>query len=325
MAFHQKKESTRPLENTGFATDRIDANKRFVNKNGSPNVAMTGISPLQRFHGYHYMLSLPNWRFFLLIVFFYFVINFIFATLYIAIGIEHLAGVITGSFFDNFVEAYFFSAQTLTTVGYGRISPVGLPANILSSFEALIGIMTLAIITGLLYGRFTKPRAFIKFSNNAIIAPFQDGFGLMVRIAPSKLNSISELFATMTVSLNEEIDGIIKSNFYSVPLQLDKLMNLALSWTIVHPIDSDSPLFNMTKEDIDTKRVQVIVHLKGFDEGFSNTVVARTGYVWNEIKTNVRFKPMFKYLEEDKKTVLELHKLSETEEILATPNAVKNA
>lgn len=313
MAFASKKKDPKILENTGFATDNSNAGKRFINKDGSPNVLMGGIHPLKKFNGYHYLLSLPHWKFFLIVSLFYFVINLLFAVLYVAIGIDHLDGVITGNSFDSFVEAFFFSAQTLTTVGYGRISPIGLGANILASLEALLGIMTLAIITGLLYGRFTKPRAFIRYSDYALISPFRDGHALMVRLAPTKKNTISDLTATMTMSMNIESDGIIKSNFYSLPLQLDKLMSLALSWTLVHPIDQDSPLYNITKEEVDQNKVQVIIHLKGFDEGFSNTVVARTSYIWEEIKVGARFKPMFKYFEEDKTTLLELEKLSDFE------------
>jgi inward rectifier potassium channel len=227
------------------------------------------------------------------------------------IGVDHLHGLLKGSAFQNFEEAYFFSAQTLTTVGYGRISPVGIVANTVSSLEALTGIMTLAIITGLLYGRFVNPKAFIAYSKNALIAPFKGGKALMFRLAPTKNSNLSELNATVTMTMQVEENGVYKNQFFPLLLQLDKVMSLALSWTVVHPINEDSPLYNLTMEEIIEAKVQVIIFLKAFDEGFSSVVVSRTSYTWLEIVDNAKFNPMFRNSPTGDAILLELDKIND--------------
>ena len=313
--------STHSIPNTGFAEDKEQTGDRLINRDGKANVSISGISRWKKFSIYHAMLDLKSWKFFLIIFTFYTLLNFVFAVLYMALGINHLKGIISdGSFSEDFLEAYFFSAQTLTTVGYGRVSPIGLPANIVASFEALIGIMTLAIITGLLYGRFTRPKAYLQFSETALIAPFRGGKALMFRLAPTKKNSISDLHVTVTLSMSVMEDGIMKNKFYPLPLSMDKIMSLALNWTVVHPIEDDSPLYGLSKEEIDKARTQFIVSVKGFDEGFSSMVVARTGYTWKDIKYGAKFNPMYKYFDTNNVTMLELDKIDDFEKVTFTEN-----
>lgn len=314
MLQEEKKRKLESVNNTGFAADKT-AGDRYINKQGSLNLDITGVNVFKRFSIYHSLLTLPNFYFFILIIVFYSIINFIFASLYMFLGVENLHGIIAQNWYQDFYEAYFFSSQTLTTVGYGRVSPVGIITNIVASFEALIGIMTLALMTGLLYGRFTRPRPFLRYSDVALIAPFQEGKGLMFRLAPTKKHTLSDLRATVTMSINSETNGVIKNHFYNLPLQVEKIMSLALSWTIVHPIDEESPLFNLTKKDIDEGRVHIMVFIKGFDEGFSNTVVSRSEYLWNNIKVDAKFLPMFKINNGDKKSLLQLERINAHEEM----------
>jgi inward rectifier potassium channel len=153
-------------ENSGFGTNANSYGGRFVNKNGTANIEKRGMNLLQRISWYHTMIEMPNWKFMLILFSFYIIINFIFAIIYYAIGIEHLDGInASGSFLTQFGQAYFFSAQTFTTVGYGHISPTGFLTSALSSAEALIGLLSFAIATGLFFGRFSKPTAFLKFSH----------------------------------------------------------------------------------------------------------------------------------------------------------------
>jgi inward rectifier potassium channel len=226
------------------------------------------------------------------------------------IGVHHLSGIIAANKLEEFSEAYFFSSQTLTTVGYGRVSPVGLLANITAAIESFLGVITFALITGLLYGRFTKPRAFIKFSQIAVIAPFENTTGFMLRLAPSKNSTISSLKASVTISLNVTENGITRNKFLVLPLQISNVMSLALSWTIVHPIDEDSPLYGLTKEDIEKSDVHIMVFIEGFDEGFSNTVVSRTEYLSNEICFGYKFEPMYRYSEKERRNQLDLRMIN---------------
>ncbi len=309
------KKNEKVVQNTGFASDGKSPTSRFIHKNGTLNVDFHGKYTWQQHSFYHSLLHLSHLKFLLLIFVFYSTINLIFAGIYMLIGVEHLAGVIGTTTTEKFTEAYFFSSQTLTTLGYGRISPVGFLANIASFTEAFIGLVTFALITGLLYGRFTKPRAYIKFSDIAIISPFNEMTGLMFRLAPTKSTTVSNLTASVVMSMNIEKDGVVKNTFFTLPLQLSKIMSLALSWTIVHPIDEESPLFGMTKNDIDFANVHLMVYIEGFDEGFSNTVVARTEYLCEDILTGLKFLPMFRYNEEERRNQLRLNEINEVREV----------
>ncbi len=299
------------IQNTGFSSDSKSPSQRFINENGALNVNFAGRRKWQQFSIYHQLLNITHIRFLLIIFAFYTVFNFIFAILYMLIGVNHLSGVIANSTLEEFSEAYFFSSQTLTTLGYGRISPVGFAANVLSAIESFMGVITFAIITGLLYGRFTKPKAFIQFSKVAVVAPFQEITGLMFRLAPTKNSTISSLRASVTMSMNIKTDGVIKNTFFTLPLQLSTIMSLALSWTIVHPIDKESPLYGLSKKDIDEANVHLLVFIEGFDEGFSNTVVSRTEYLYNDINPGFKFIPMFKYSEKLNQNELHLNMIDQ--------------
>lgn len=313
MAMSKKEKEE--IQNTGFSSDGKSPSHRFINENGSLNVNFAGRRKWQQYSIYHQLLSITHIRFLLIIFAFYTVFNFIFAILYMLIGVNHLSGVIANSTLEEFSEAYFFSSQTLTTLGYGRISPVGFAANVLSAIESFMGVITFAIITGLLYGRFTKPKAYIEFSKVAVIAPFKNITGLMFRLAPTKSSTISSLRASVTLSMNIDNEGEVKNTFFTLPLQLPTIMSLALSWTVVHPIDEESPLFGLSKEDLDKANVHLMVFVEGFDEGFSNTVVSRTEYLYYEIHSGYKFIPMFKYSEKLRQNELNLKMINEIEKL----------
>jgi len=171
MAIFKKRINIKSELNTGFGTSSENSSGRFFDrKSGGANVIKKGIGLLDRYSWYHTMLAMPRTKFLLFLLAGYIAINLLFAGIYYLIGIDHLAGVQQGSGIKNFSEVFFFSAQTFTTVGYGRISPVGFLASAVSTFEAFLGLLSFAIATGLFYGRFSRPRAFLKFSDIALIA-----------------------------------------------------------------------------------------------------------------------------------------------------------
>ncbi len=304
------KKEKEEIHNTGFYSDGKSPSHRFINQNGSLNVNFVGRRRWHQYSIYHQLLNITHLKFLLIIFVFYTVFNFFFAALYMLIGVNHLSGVIANSALEEFSEAYFFSSQTLTTLGYGRISPVGFAANVVSAIESFMGVITFAIITGLLYGRFTRPKAYIQFSKVAVIAPFEEITGLMFRLAPTKSSTISNLKASVTLSMNVETDGVTKNTFFTIPLQLSTIMSLALSWTVVHPIDEDSPLFNLSKQELDEANLHIMVFVEGFDEGFNNTVVSRTEYLSSDIIPNYKFVPMFKYSEKIHRNELYLNMIN---------------
>lgn len=324
MALMKRFRNLRSEENTGFSARTDDSAGRFFSRSTqSANVIKRGVGILERYSWYHTMLGMSRSKFLLLIFAVYILVNLVFAGIYYLIGIEHLAGVNTGSSLKNFSEVFFFSTQTFTTVGYGRISPVGFAASAVSTFEAFLGLLSFAIATGLFYGRFARPKAFIRFSENAVVAPFKEGTALMFRIAPYKNNSLSEIKAEVTLAMQVEENGKMTNKFYDLTLQFDELNSLALSWTVVHPIDESSPLYGFTEEDLKNMKLEMLPFIRAFDEVFCNTVMARYSYISREIVWGAKFKMMFHPDSEKSKTVLDLSKLNDFEPVsLPEPAAV---
>ncbi|CAM2910937.1 ion channel [Flavobacterium frigoris] len=301
-------------KNTGFGTNASSYGGRFVNKNGSANVEKRGMPILQRISWYHTMIDMAVWRFMLIVLSFYVSINFIFATIYYVIGIEHLNGITsTDSEWVKFGQAYFFSAQTFTTVGYGHISPTGFLTSALSAAEALIGLLSFAIATGLFFGRFSKPTAFLKFSHNAVIAPYGEISGLMIRLTPFKNTNFTDAEAKITLGMSIEENGKKVNKFYSLDLELEKVNALPLSWTLVHPITEESPLYQFTKDDYANTQGEILVFVKTFDDMFSNTVATRTSYTFEEVIYGAKFEPMYTRSTDNSKTILYLDKLNSFE------------
>lgn len=298
-------------DNTGFGTNSNSTGGRFINRDGKANVIKRGVGLLDRYSWYHTMLEMKRGKFLFLLLVVYISINLFFAGIYYLIGINHLAGINTGSSWKNFTEVFFFSAQTFTTVGYGRISPTGFTTSAVSTFEAFLGLLSFAIATGLFYGRFSRPQAFIKYSDNALISPYKDGSALMFRLAPYKNNSLSELEIKLTMAITSEENGKLVDKFFNLDLEFSKINGLSLSWTIVHPIDDKSPFYGFSKEDIANTDIEIMVFIKAFDEVFSNNVVSRTSYVSSEIVWGAKFNLMYHPNEDMSKTVLEIDKLND--------------
>src|ERR1700733_6451993 len=238
-----KKESFDPGLTTQFSGEL----RRTINADGSFNVPREGLR--WRDANPYLMLIDTTWpRFLFIVAIGFFVVNLIFASLYLMIGVQHLRGL--ESDMGAFANAFFFSFHTLTTVGYGNVYPEGTLANTISSLEAATGLMVFAIATGLLYGRFSRPSARIIYSKSAIIAPYQDGTSLQFRITNARRNVLMNLDAHVLLMTVESSDGELRRSFVDLPLERSGVYFFALTWTIVHPIDSASPLFGKTREDL---------------------------------------------------------------------------
>jgi inward rectifier potassium channel len=310
------------IDNTGFAATSDAEGKRIANKDGTLNVRKTGLRFWERLSLYHSLLRMPRLKFLLSIFLFYGGLNLLFAMVYLGIGVEHLKGV-EGDELSGFMQAFFFSSQTLTTVGYGHISPEGLATNIVASLESFTGILSFAMVTGLLYGRFTRPKAYLMFSDNAIIAPHKGTKALMFRTATYKNNHLTDVEAQLTIAFHVLDNGNKVTRFYPLPLEISKVNSLALSWTIVHRIDEDSPLYGMTLRDMQETNFEVLVFIKGFDDHFSNTVQQRTSYSVSDITYGAKFLPMFRRAEDGSGTILDLDKIN-AHNILDLPDIAQN-
>lgn len=311
MAMLKRFRNMRSEDNTGFGNSSSNSGRFFDRESGGANVHKKGVGLLQRYSWYHTMLGMKSGKFLLLLLFIYISVNLVFAAIYYLIGVNHLAGIERSHNFREFSEVFFFSTQTFTTVGYGRISPTGFLSSAVSTFEAFLGLLSFAIATGLFYGRFSRPQAFLKFSELALVAPYKDGAALMFRMTPYKNNLLSEAEVKLTLAMRVEENGKMINKFFSLPVEIDKLNSFSLSWTIVHPLNENSPLFGFSEEDFYNTELEMMVFIKAFDEVFSNTVVARWSYITREFKWGARFKPMFYPGEGRQSTMLDISLLND--------------
>jgi len=285
--------------------------RRIVNRDGSFNVRRKGWS-LKDLHVYQFLLSLSWPAFMGLVLALFLVVNLIFAGLYAAAGIANLAGAEAPTRAGALMNAFFFSVQTLTTVGYGAISPKGIATNAIASVEAMLGVMGFAFAAGLLYGRFSRPSARILFSDRAIIAPFRDGTSLQFRIANRRSNAIVNLEATVLLMTVEWADGQQKRRYVRLELERPTVYFLPLTWTIVHPIDDASPLKGLSPAQLAERSAELLVLITGFDDSFSQVVNARTSFRWDEIVSDVRFVPAF-HADDKGELVLDLDRINDTQ------------
>jgi inward rectifier potassium channel len=282
---------------------------RIINPDGSFNVRRRG-STWRDFHPYLLLIN-SSWPVFLVVLFLgYLVVNTMFASVYYAIGTEQLQGINEPTAWRRFVETFFFSAHTLTTVGYGSIAPKGMGANIAAALEALTGVLGFAVATGLLFGRVSRPSARIGFSENMLVADYQDGRSLQFRVVNRRQNSLMELEARVMLMTVDMQSGKGKRTYQLMKLEREKVIFFPLTWTIVHPIDSESPLFGMTAEDLRRLQAEVLILIKGYDDTFSQTVLARRSYRHDEILWGRRFAPAF-FVDDEGALVLEVAKVGE--------------
>ena len=297
---------------TGFGSNPNNYGGRFINKDGSFNLRREGIPLFSRISAYQKMLTLPRWKFAAVILIFYVAINLVYTCIYLLMGIDQLQGMIATNQWAKFKEVFYFSTQTFTTLGYGRINPMGDGANIVSSLEALSGFLSFAIATGLIYGRFAKPTTYLAFSDKALISPYKDKTALMFRLVTYKDNhTLTNVEIKVSIALRCDQNGEATYQFYDLALERYKVDNLSMNWTVVHPIDENSPLMGFTAEDLAMADAELYVLVTGFDDVFSSPVLRRTSYTYKEILLDAKFVPMYREAENGGTTILEMHKLND--------------
>jgi inward rectifier potassium channel len=301
----------------GFGTKNTAA--RSLNKDGSFNVNRIGLPRFKTYELYNTLVFMSWGKLLLLIFTIYFVVNVIFAGIYVLIGVEHLAGIEGTTPLARFFDAFFFSSQTLTTLGYGRISPTGTLASTVAAIESMIGLLGFAMATGLLYGRFSKPKANILFSTHAVVSPYRDSQrGLMFRMTNKRSNQLIEVEVDVTMAMVEP--GAGTRSFYALNLERKKINLFPLSWTLVHPIDENSPIYGMSEEELINQQVELFILVKAFDDSFSQTVYSRTSYRAAEIIWGAKFIPMFS-LQGDGSTNIDMRLIDAIERVELPPLA----
>ncbi len=283
-----------------------EGSNRIINKDGSFNVIRKGLSYFETFSVYQWLITMSWVKFGTLIFSSYLLVNIFFAFLYYIGGESNFEGIEASTEFHKFLNEFFFSTQTFTTVGYGRINPVGIYSNTISSIESLIGLLSLAVATGLMMGRFVKPAAKIIYSDNALIAPFKDITGLQFRIANKRADhQMVDVEADLLISHVK--DG--KVRFEKLILEYDKITFFTTTWTINHPITENSPLFGKTEKDLIEANAEFFILIKGFDDTFAQIVHSRSSYKFNEIIWGAKFVSIYA-APENGKTIIDLEKIS---------------
>lgn len=309
MAFNKKiRKISKPKEVTdlGIGNKVLDSDQRIVTKDGKFNIERRGISFFKSFSIYHYLISISWLKFCSLILIVYLLVNIVFAFLYLAGGVENFQGIETNNTFDRFLNVFFFSTQTFTTVGYGRINPVGVYSNIISSIESLTGLLSLALATGLLYGRFSRPVAKIIYSDNAIIAPFNSMNAFQFRIANMK-NDHDMIDVETEVILSKEENNSRK--FFNLKLEYRKINFFNASWTINHIINEESPVYGLSEKDLKDSDCEFLILIKGYDNTFAQYVNSRYSYRYDELIWGARFTNIYGR-SEDGRGMIELDKIS---------------
>ncbi len=292
-----------------------ESGMRFLNRDGSFNVRRHGLGWLTAISPYQTLLRISWQRFYALVAFAYLLTNVLFALGYLLCGEHALAGSGADSFGTVFMRAISFSVETLSTIGYGHISPETLAANILVMIEALVGLLGFAVVTGLLFARFSRPSLHIRFSDNALITPYGDSTALVFRIVNLRQSEIIEMGARVVMSWLDEVDGKPVRRFANLPLERTQVPFFPLSWTITHPIDSESPLHGWDEEQLRHSDAEILILLTGIDETFSQTLHARSSYKANEVVYGARFTRIFERETPDHPLSLDIRRLHEFERV----------
>jgi inward rectifier potassium channel len=293
----------------GFGSEVAERTKRrLLNRDGSFNVRREGYNLIQSRSYYHFLVNLSWPRFLGYVVGAYLSVNFVFAILYFLLGSEALHGYTAANDWQRFGQCFFFSVQTLATIGYGQISPQSLLANLLVVMQAFIGLMGVALATGLFFTRFARPSARLLFSKFAIIAPLREGNSFQFRLANERKNQIFQVEARVVMSRLERDGSALKRRFHELVLERSKVMFLPLHWTIVHPITPESPLFGLNEQQLAASDAEFFVLLAGIDDTFSQTVHSWSSYRYDEIIWGARFTDILEELK-DGTVRINLHRL----------------
>ena len=301
------------VKDPGFGYQSSKNAKKLINDDGTSNVIH--VNRKRGMHDlYSHLIEIPWWQFFLIVILIYTLINILFAIIYNLIGIEQITPS-TGNTFRDLLNGFFFSAQTVTTVGYGGISPQGLVANIIASFQAMIGLLGFSFITGLLYGRFSRPKAAIKFSKHLIVRDFKEHRAIMFRLMNSRKNMMIEPQVTVTLAISELDEGTqeYQRKFYRLKLERDQIMYLPTMWTVVHELDEVSPLSKYSNEELQTMDAEMYILLQYHDESFSQKLFKIYSYKFSQLQINKKFASSFMF-DEEGYVLLDHEKLNHLEE-----------
>ncbi|HKO14673.1 MAG TPA: ion channel [Gemmatimonadaceae bacterium] len=291
--------------------------RRLLERDGTFSARRTGLPFWSSLSLYHYFLTLSWPKFLGASILGYLAANVVFAAAYLLCGPQALQGLPLDQIGGRLGQAFFFSVETLATIGFGNIIPVGVAANVLVTAESLVGLLGFALVTGLLFARFSRPSAALIFSQRALITPYRGATALMFRITNGRRNQLVELEATVLFS---RIEGTVRK-YDQLGLERKRVVFFPLSWTVVHPISEDSPLWGQTSESLAEGDAEVLILVTGTDETFSQTVHARSSYKPREILFGHRFANIYDPIAPDGTVSIDVRRLHDVEPV-EQPDAV---
>lgn len=292
---------------------------RLLNHDGTFNVRRNNLGPFHPYNAYHTLLSLPVPRLLSLMSLGYVVANIVFAGLYWLCGPGALAGAAEAPL-ARFEDCLFFSVQTLATIGYGRLVPATSVANMLVAVEALVGLLGFAILSALLFARFTRPTAKISFSSHALIAPYEGGWALMFRLVNLRSHDLTDVRAVVSFARWVEEDGVRSREFDPLTLERDTILFMPLHWVIVHPITAASPMRGLTEQSLAASDPEFVCLITADDETFAQTVHAKTSYDKSDLVWGARFRDM--YLTDSDHVAIDLSRLHDFHRVDPPPASV---
>lgn len=292
-----------------------ETRRRFLNRDGTFNVRRVGLSLLEARSAYRYVLEITWARFLSHVLWWYLGTNLIFASLYMTCGPGALEGPedYGGGLAGHFLKAFFFSVQTLATIGYGRIAPIGVAANVVVAIESVSGLILFALIAGIAFARFSRPSPRVRFSDKALIAPYRGGSAFMFRIANVRDGELFDVQADVAVAQRSLGGTRNERTFNGLSLERPSVTFFPLSWTIVHPIDETSPLAGLTEQELDESEAEFVVRLSAFDETSGQTVHVRSSYRWDEIVWGAKFVSIIDRSHPDGIIRVDVQRISEVE------------
>ncbi len=265
--------------------------ERLINRDGSFPVHRVGeLRGLSE--GFVALATMPPVRLVVVVITAYLSMNVVFGSLYMLIGVEHIGNAGLGSLGERWLSALGMSVQTLTTVGYGSLYPTNASTWLLAAIEGIFGILGFSVISAVLFARFARPTSRLAYSGQALIAPFKEGWSLQLRVANRRRSLLVELEARLILVLVDPTQPD-RLEYFALPLQLNNVSFLALTWTLVHPVTPDSPLAGLSHADLVARRAEVIVILKGVDEGYMQPVITRHSFRYDEVVWGGRFTRAF--------------------------------
>jgi inward rectifier potassium channel len=322
--------SAPPIDNDlGFgAVVARDSRRRLLNHDGSFNVVREGLTALQRLAPYNTALILPWPRFLAYLSAGYVAVNLLFAGAYLLCGPGALTDVNHTMDGSAALRAFFFSVETFATIGYGAVAPSGVAANVVVTVEAFVGLLSAALVTGLVFARFSRPTAQVRFSRVALLAPYGDGAtAFMFRLVNERRTELVQLEIRVLFARFVDQGGRRVRRFDELALERHSVTFFPLAWTVVHPVTPDSPLAGLDRAGMNAVEAEFLVLLSGVDETSAQVVHTRTSYTPDEVVGGAKFANLFNPTRPDGTVSIDVSRLDDVVPAVdaVTPNAPASA